>query len=122
MRLRQRSTFVVHGTLEFQFHKGAIKTIKEEWKQAYYRSFNSIKVRLRHTTLSNLSFEITSFNSIKVRLRPGISTAAMNGYSFQFHKGAIKTGLLKSVVVFGLCFNSIKVRLRHSDNTCYRLA
>ena len=32
---------------------------------------------------------------------------------FQFHKGAIKTfGLLKIVVAFGICFNSIKVRLR----------
>ena len=39
--------------------------------------------------------------------------------SFQFHKGTIKTVIVKDVVVLCLGFNSIKVRLRRNNLTDY---
>ena len=57
-------------TTEFQFHKGAIKTLSDEEKIRCYHCFNSIKVRLRLVSGTILSSILW----------------------FQFHKGAIKTG------------------------------
>ena len=55
----------------------------------------------------------TYFNSIKVRLKLS-SISALNNYTslFQFHKGTIKTMSLPIKMVLVLNFNSIKVRLK----------
>ena len=55
---------------------------------------------------------VPNFNSIKVRLEPEARKAEQEAdYSFQFHKGAIRTrGAYSSTDGF-YNFNSIKVRL-----------
>ena len=54
---------------KFQFHKGTIKTLREQIKKVSEQDFNSIKVRLK---------------------RPAPRLALL-GTLFQFHKGTIKT-------------------------------
>ena len=41
--------------------------------------------------VSKLSIALRSFNSIKVRLRHTLPTLMTPNYMFQFHKGSIKT-------------------------------
>ena len=53
----------------FQFHKGTIKTGTQLIYSAFYRHFNSIKVRLKQGRQSRGAVAIWDFNSIKVRLK-----------------------------------------------------
>ena len=53
-----------------------------------------------------------SFNSIKVRLRHSIGATSSSEKMFQFHKGTIKTVRFTLLTGSIACFNSIKVRLR----------
>ena len=76
--------------LEFQVHKGSIKTCRAVRKCHLYFSFNSIKVRLRRRYSRPLQFL----------------------FPFQFHKGSIKTEELAPGYFCDFRFNSIKVRLR----------
>ena len=55
--------------------------------------------------------QIRHFNSIKVRLERNQIFSSIFHPRFQFHKGAIRTHLLRSAARFRLHFNSIKVRL-----------
>ena len=56
--------------------------------------FNSIKVRLRLDLDHSVNpYGGAGFNSIKVRLRLVDQINALFGFTFQFHKGAIKTAL-----------------------------
>ena len=55
---------------------------------------------------------LLNFNSIKVRLKLIYDNERGGLYSFQFHKGTIKTGAEKEVSVGIGNFNSIKVRLK----------
>ena len=56
-------------SLQFQFHKGTIKTYNGE----------------------PMTLVMADFNSIKVQLKPFALSTEGNKYSFQFHKGTIKT-------------------------------
>ena len=76
--------------LEFQFHKGTIKTHRR-WCTHY---------------------QGVRFNSIKVRLKRCILWAGVAGVAFQFHKGTIKTNSLHYDSEAKRSFNSIKVRLK----------
>ena len=81
--------------LAFQFHKGAIRT-----RRAYrYIELNAVfqfhKGAIRTLTNSaKRGEEFLNFNSIKVRLELTLVMAAMQLSSeFQFHKGAIRTSV-----------------------------
>ena len=97
----------------FQFHKGTIKTLKNNDYNKIDSGFNSIKVRLKRNTTSKQTFirglfqfhkgtiktqlsaaileSCSGFNSIKVRLKLGYAILSELATMFQFHKGTIKT-------------------------------
>ena len=76
---------------EFQFHKGAIRTLVDRTPCTLDSYFNSIKVRLEHGKLVILHLVIGNFNSIKVRLEQDLGQKENVATRFQFHKGAIRT-------------------------------
>ena len=84
----------------------------KELSEKFAAHFNSIKVRLEpfeHDQSNQLS---KHFNSIKVRLEPEARKAEEEAdYTFQFHKGAIRTSNSFHVCLLVYYFNSIKVRL-----------
>ena len=64
-----------------------------------------------------------NFNSIKVRLErinPNLAIAQISG--FQFHKGTIRTNLVREQVRTQVHFNSIKVRLEQSTFAAIKAA
>ena len=67
-----------------------LEPVKAIGKDNFYESFNSIKVRLE---LAARGTEIIPLGM------------------FQFHKGAIRTIYLLTMLMLIICFNSIKVRL-----------
>ncbi len=75
----------------FQFHKGAIKTLRDRATSIRYGCFNSIKVRLKRFLNFESLWLLTRFNSIKVRLKLVGVAFYLVEKQFQFHKGAIKT-------------------------------
>ena len=77
--------------LQFQFHKGTIKTQAYQHKGKHRHYFNSIKVQLKPT-------------------RPSSGTCSL--IIFQFHKGTIKTIVRIAHSVSFDDFNSIKVQLK----------
>ena len=77
--------------LQFQFHKGSIKTSLAARRAAACACFNSIKVRLRPWSVVSGATTDTRFNSIKVRLRQRSCERDDSKDVFQFHKGSIKT-------------------------------
>ena len=84
----------------FQFHKGAIETTNSALKFKRYKTFNSIKVRLKLRLRPLYLRTDRAFNSIKVRLKPG-SYSGPKGLitDFQFHKGAIETNVTVSFMI-----------------------
>ena len=75
--------------MEFQFHKGTIRT--------------SIPF--------DLSILPANFNSIKVQLERKFTASTYGMIIFQFHKGTIRTTVLSVLKILSLNFNSIKVQL-----------
>ena len=73
--------------------------------------FNSIKVRLEPSVCFFFCVVINYFNSIKVRLEQIWRTLPNSLYTFQFHKGTIRTSNINIRFLNLLNFNSIKVRL-----------
>ena len=73
--------------------------------------FNSIKVRLEHTSAPSFALVLLHFNSIKVRLEHSFPSVLLIQTKFQFHKGTIRTFLGCGPPVRDAYFNSIKVRL-----------
>ena len=133
MRLERWVAGCFFFTRRFQFHKGAIRTVRIAAAEFRLRHFNSIKVRLELLLVVYMVTVFLDFNSIKVRLEPhriflcALSSSYFNSIKvrlermpitcslkallFQFHKGAIRTIDPKlSKQVFDN-FNSIKVRL-----------
>ena len=76
VRLKLAFSNLSLNTVEFQFHKGTIKTPIPASSVAAILDFNSIKVRLKLSTPAYV-----------IRLK-----------AFQFHKGTIKTGISSFVV------------------------
>ena len=54
-------------------------------------NFNSIKVRLEREMVVDSLFSFLDFNSIKVRLELRFSNLPLDYFTFQFHKGTIRT-------------------------------
>ena len=101
-----------HRRAKFQFHKGTIKTAKPLILNLQLCNFNSIKVQLKQVTFSRfLQFE-PNFNSIKVQLKRKMAPTFKPKRKFQFHKGTIKTWLKTFSAWFVRYFNSIKVQLK----------
>ena len=90
MRLEHRFVLAEYLSEWFQFHKGAIRTVRSICSAAPLLCFNSIKVRLEPKQEVEDQVNHIRFNSIKVRLEP---------CSVRRAKAAV------------LSFNSIKVRL-----------
>ena len=95
VRLEPKNGFCHHVFARFQFHKGAIRTLRPKKWFAWMIYFNSIKVRLEPLLLGNRRRLHLDFNSIKVRLE-------LRDF-FRFR------GLRYH-------FNSIKVRLEHDGS------
>ena len=75
--------------------------------------FNSIKVRLEPKNSLPSWLSLWNFNSIKVRLEQVKDDAIEPVYTFQFHKGTIRTQFCSRPYFYLKYFNSIKVRLEH---------
>ena len=75
----------------FQFHKGTIRTKKEELTNLQKGlNFNSIKVQLEPSKTTDREVK-TNFNSIKVQLEHDMQRYYTDYMLFQFHKGTIRT-------------------------------
>ena len=99
-------------TVEFQFHKGAIRTNSFNLLIILAKRFQFHKGAIR--TFANECKEASyclDFNSIKVRLEPMPEKKAVGRPQFQFHKGAIRTSVRLLSLLSPVNFNSIKVRL-----------
>ena len=112
VRLKRKYNYAEYKKYWFQFHKGTIKTRSHCFLSLHKHYFNSIKVRLKQSSLMAI-LSISHFNSIKVRLKLSVwIVSTLICLLFQFHKGTIKT---VSRIGHGLKFpdfNSIKVRLK----------
>ena len=98
--------------LQFQFHKGTIRTIMTSKPSAILiTNFNSIKVRLEpaglnpYLMMNGFQFHKGTIRTLKILLKVIIYAL------FQFHKGTIRTTLYALTFLAILNFNSIKVRL-----------
>ena len=121
----------------FQFHKGTIRTDKENQEFQTRLNFNSIKVQLeqrlnyalfhisvfqfhkgtiRTQGLMIYRHHVYHFNSIKVQLEPNNRTTCYARLAlFQFHKGTIRTqNNHEKISIQNTDFNSIKVQLELS--------
>ena len=131
-------SMVITSSLLFQFHKGAIRTIR--WKhssllQLYFNSikvrlersirycpyvyrvnFNSIKVRLEHWATCRTRTCDPYFNSIKVRLEHTYPIESELILKFQFHKGAIRTYVPPKIRYALLGFQFHKGAIRTTNN------
>ena len=92
VRLKQKLEMISSYFVLFQFHKGTIKTIKYQFCHNAVQHFNSIKVRLKLAVATGIIIPMQYFNSIKVRLKHSSFLGSLSkAFSFQFHKGTIKT-------------------------------
>ena len=75
IKVRLKHPFVAEdgAVLEFQFHKGTIKTHLRAVYIGGVLDFNSIKVRLKQSVSKNDLMKREYFNSIKVRLKPEVA-------------------------------------------------
>ena len=96
VRLKPQMKCLMGSCETFQFHKGTIKTNVCVFDGTASLHFNSIKVRLKHDDTSVVFLYSHHFNSIKVRLKHFMGMSKENPLKFQFHKGTIKTRLLRS--------------------------
>ena len=81
---------ITNSNFLFQFHEGPIKT--------------------KHSVTLCLTF--TRFNSMKVRLKLSSLQSGLCDYMFQFHEGPIKTKGPSYYLLPKNSFNSMKVRLK----------
>ena len=112
VRLKQFGKHTKRQHLQFQFHKGTIKTASILDAYKLYLNFNSIKVRLKPYCNEYASQLDDNFNSIKVRLKLFAHNIIVALDKFQFHKGTIKTSDEEKKNIQDAYFNSIKVRLK----------
>ena len=95
----------------FQFHKGTIRTNIGFSASLSLANFNSIKVQLEQYINKHYNKRHIYFNSIKVQLEQVRQFSVSAKYLFQFHKGTIRTVLVRQETDNKLYFNSIKVQL-----------
>ena len=78
--------------IEFQFHKGAIRTLRDSRVDRHASIFQFHKGAIRTLRERVPICCLPYFNSIKVRLERKHEDASLMGDEpFQFHKGAIRT-------------------------------
>ena len=114
MRLEPYGEDLQLSVVEFQFHKGAIRTERLIAPFFWIRWFQFHKGAIRTPCRFFDSLSDRYFNSIKVRLEPYDGIDNDQFMIFQFHKGAIRTALCVRTTKSDRDFNSIKVRLEHS--------
>ena len=103
----------IPDTLQFQFHKGTIRTFLSYPCCRHVPNFNSIKVRLE-LDFQKKAYVLTKFQFHKGTIRTKFnSTGKPTEFQFQFHKGTIRTTLNNKLLAACANFNSIKVRLEH---------
>ena len=91
VQLKQTGHYQKRGAVQFQFHKGTIKTLCNAREMKGNADFNSIKVQLKLLLRGQWKPICFNFNSIKVQLKL-VSVHLIAGKAkFQFHKGTIKT-------------------------------
>ena len=92
VRLEQPRGSIYSRLREFQFHKGAIRTVTTVLFVTLLSLFQFHKGAIRTLPLSVLVLLLVHFNSIKVRLELfGTVHLYPQNTLFQFHKGAIRT-------------------------------
>ena len=78
--------------MQFQFHKGTIRTDTPNGNLSHYSNFNSIKVRLELVLLEYTKPKDVLFQFHKGTIRTEDSSDTEHpACSFQFHKGTIRT-------------------------------
>ena len=98
--------------VEFQFHKGTIKTLCCCFLTQVVHYFNSIKVRLKLLD-TILTIMVAKFQFHKGTIKTQVWLSMLSSILlFQFHKGTIKTNLRGWFLISDTNFNSIKVRLK----------
>ena len=100
VRLRHNERSSIHYALPwFQFHKGAIKTVRVSVIGLKLICFNSIKVRLRRYFLCLTSLTPIRFQFHKGAIKTKVdSDLFLDCLLFQFHKGAIKTPSASGII------------------------
>ena len=68
VQLEHSQKLAIKQLIQFQFHKGAIRTFLDITDPVCSHRFNSIKVQLEHTTNKECVLMVDGFNSIKVQL------------------------------------------------------
>ena len=103
MKVRLKRVGELNATLctQFQFHEGPIKTSSCTLWHRPPPSFNSMKVRLKPSTLDSSASLAAGFNSMKVRLKPMQRAESHSRTLFQFHEGPIKTRPWRRQIGFG---------------------
>ena len=85
-------------TIEFQFHKGTIRTILFDNFFVKTFGFQFHKGTIRTFGFGLIIKDNYHFNSIKVRLERDAWKAKNPAPSFQFHKGTIRTNLSRNTL------------------------
>ena len=106
--------------LQFQFHKGTIKTPEARLMFRSVPVFQFHKGTIKTFLCLVLTCALPNFNSIKVRLKPSFRDTNGLFAQFQFHKGTIKTGQRICITIYHNYFNSIKVRLKLINPSQYQ--
>ena len=115
VQLEHSQKLAIKQLIQFQFHKGAIRTHNQQrmcvdggWFQFHKGAIRTLMLALKWTSYLR-------FNSIKVQLEQvddALKRLPVN--LFQFHKGAIRTvGKFHSELAVD-SFNSIKVQLEQN--------
>ena len=90
--------------VQFQFHKGTIKTQASLAKMSLDQNFNSIKVRLKQRSqILNLLNDKFQFHKGTIKTIAG-GVSAGGALLFQFHKGTIKTFRRRSIPILSNSF------------------
>ena len=96
----------------FQFHKGTIRTTEEVLGVPMHAPFQFHKGTIRTICRFLVVFLVVYFNSIKVRLEHSSLILRKSSPSFQFHKGTIRTTLRYEQVDPGTEFQFHKGTIR----------
>ena len=82
----------------FQFHKGAIRTVRVNIKASGHIGFNSIKVQLELFLCAIfIAAFVSRFNSIKVQLEPITTRIVTSSFTMGFSDLLVKDLSLKNV-------------------------
>ena len=112
VRLELAWVLVPRLTIQFQFHKGAIRTCVRYRKFLVVVEFQFHKGAIRTQSANHSRCCRHYFNSIKVRLElPGLSVDCYPT-TFQFHKGAIRTFITICMCLLALLFQFHKGAIR----------